>query len=289
VERVAEIVGKLAVEEGYNETELSQVGLFRASEARGREPLCYEQGIIFVVQGSKRVYLGDSVHEYNPQNFLVLSVPIPAECETFADKEEPLLAVSIDIDTVFLNQIVHMMDEYGEHATPSRGPIQGGLFLGEVTELIEDILFRLVSLLQSPLDSRILGAGTLKELLLRILQQDNSDILHALTMKNTNLSRIDKALKHIHINFTQAMNVDDLSLLVNMSPSAFHRAFNEVTASSPIQYIKKIRLDRAKELMLNNNLRVNEAATQVGYESPTQFSREFKRYYGSSPSEYLRR
>ena len=80
------------------------------------------------------------------------------------------------------------------------------------------------------------------------------------------------------------MSVDELSYLVNMSPSAFHRAFNEVTASSPIQYIKKIRLNRARELMVDEKLRVSEAAVQVGYESSTQFSREFKRYYGSSPS-----
>lgn len=285
--RVAKIVEKLAVEDGYNDTELDGVGLFKASEGRGREPLCYEQGVIFVVQGAKRVYLGNSVHEYNPQNYLVLTVPIPAECETFANKAEPLLAVTIDIDTIFLNQIVHIMDEYGGRIQSPAGPLQGGLFLEEVTGEIEDILLRLVTLLQSPLESRLLGEGILKELFLRILQQDNSDILFALTMKNTNLSRINRALKHIHANFTQAMNVDELSFLVNMSPSAFHRAFNEVTASSPIQYIKKIRLNRARDLMLDRNLMVNEAAIQVGYESPTQFSREFKRYYGHSPSEYL--
>lgn len=287
--RVAEIVSTLAVEEGYNETELNGVGLFKASKAKGREPLCYEQGVIFVVQGAKRVYLGDLVYDYNPQNYLVLGVPIPAECETFADEKEPLLAICVDIDTIFLNQIVHAVDEYGDHALPQTGVVKGGLMLGEMTQLIEDILLRLVTVLQSPLESRILGKGILKELFFRILQQDKSELLYALTMKNTSLSRIDKALKHIHSNFTQAMNVDELSLLVNMSPSAFHRAFNDVTASSPIQYIKKIRLNRARELMLNKNLRVSEAAMQVGYESSTQFSREFKRYYGSSPSEYVGR
>ncbi len=236
----------------------------------------------------KRVYLGSSVHEYNPQRFLVSGVPIPAECETFADEKEPLLAIAIEIDTIFLNQIVHIMDEYGKRIEQTTKPTREGLFLGEVTAEIEDILFRLAMLLQSPLECRILGEGILKELFLRVLQQDDSDILYGLTMKNTNLSRIDKALKHIHANFTQAMNVDELSFLVNMSPSAFHRAFNEVTASSPIQYIKKIRLNKARELMLDRNIRVNEAAMEVGYESSTQFSREFKRYYGSSPSEYIK-
>lgn len=286
--RIVKVVEKLARKEGYNDTELDGVIVFKASEARGREPLFHEQKIIFVVQGSKRVYLGDAIYEYNPQNYLVLSVPIPAECETFAEKDKPLLAIGVDIDTLFLNQIVHMMDEYGDRPAPKSESVQGGLFLGEMSDTIEDVLFRLVTLLQSPLESGLLGEGIIKELLLRVLQQENSDILHALTVKNTNLSRIDKALKHIHANFTQTMDVDELSSLVNMSPSAFHRAFNDVTATSPIQYIKKMRLTRARELMIDRRLRVNEAAIEVGYESPTQFSREFKRYYGSSPSEYVK-
>ena len=157
--------------------------------------------MIFIAQGAKRVYLGDAVYEYNPQNFLVLSVPIPAECETFAEEGKPLLAIGVDINKIHLNQVVHLMDEYGEHPPLHPGPIEGGLFLGKMTSSIEDILLRLTRLLQSPLDSRLLGEGVLKELLLRVLQQDNSEMLHALTMKNTNLAKIDKALKHIHANF----------------------------------------------------------------------------------------
>lgn len=289
MKRIAKIVDKLAPKEGYNGTELEGVILYRASRKRAREPLFHEQRIIFVAQGAKRVYLAKSVYEYNPKNFLVLSVPIPAECETLVKKGEPLLAIGVDINSAYLNQVVHMMDEYEDFPAPQSGPIEGGLFLGQMNKDIEAILLRLVNILQSPLESSLLGEGIIKELLLRVLQQDNSDILYALTMKNTNLSKIDKALKHIHANYNQTMNVDDLSYLVNMSPSAFHRAFNDVTASSPIQYIKKIRLNRARELMLNNDYRVSEAATLVGYESSTQFSREFKRYYGSSPSEYVRK
>lgn len=288
MQRILEIVSRLPIREGYNRTAIAGVGLFKASEAVPRTPLFYDRKIIFIVQGAKRVYLGDLSYEYNAQNFLVLGVPIPAECETLADQDNPLIGIAVDIDTIALSQIVHMIDEFDSRPTPQAEGTHGGLFLGQVTAAIEDILFRLVSLLHSPLESRLFGAGVLKELLLRVLQQDEKEILYALTSRNTNLSKIDKALKHIHTNFTKTMSVEDLSLLVNMSPSAFHRAFSEATASSPIQYIKKIRLNRARELMLDKNHRVSEAAMQVGYESPTQFSREFKRYYGSSPSEYAR-
>ncbi len=106
-------------------------------------------------------------------------------------------------------------------------------------------------------------------------------------MKNTNLSKIDRALRQIHENYQHAMNIDKLAGLVNMSPSAFHKAFKEVTSSSPIQYLKKIRLDKARSLLMKHGIRVNEVATEVGYESATQFSREFKRYFGKTPVSFI--
>jgi AraC-like DNA-binding protein len=131
----------------------------------------------------------------------------------------------------------------------------------------------------------VLGKGLVYELLFRILCGENAAVLYALAMKNTNVAKIEKALKLIHSSYNSAMNVDSLSALVNMSPSAFHRAFNDVTTSSPIQYIKKIRLTRARDLLLEQRVRVSEAAIHVGYESAAQFSREFKRYFGNSPSD----
>ena len=101
------------------------------------------------------------------------------------------------------------------------------------------------------------------------------------------MSRVDKALKRIHGNYANPMDVEELAALVHMSPSAFHRVFKEVTASSPIQYLKKIRLDKARDLLAEEGLRVGEAAARVGYESPNQFSREFKRYFGASPVSFI--
>lgn len=116
---------------------------------------------------------------------------------------------------------------------------------------------------------------------------ENASSLYALAMKNTNLSKIEKALKQIHGNYQNPVAVEKLANLVNMSPSAFHRAFKDVTSSSPIQYLKKIRLNKARSLLVENGIRVNEAATEVGYESATQFSREFKRYFGHTPVDFI--
>jgi AraC-like DNA-binding protein len=151
-----------------------------------------------------------------------------------------------------------------------------------VSPEIKEVVLRLLAALQSPIESSVLGKGLVYELLFRILCGENAAVLYALAMKNTTVAKIEKALKRIHSDYRSAMNVDSLASLVNMSPSAFHRAFNDVTASSPIQYIKKIRLTKARDLLLEQQVRVSEAANQVGYESAAQFSREFKRYFGNT-------
>ena len=279
----------MAENEGLNRTGLSGVGVYKATEYRGREPLCYNQGVIIVGQGEKRVYVGDTVHKYNADNYLVLSVPIPAECETFATKEKPLLALLVDIEIGMLNHIINQMDEHIDHNMLDGGEKHQGIYTAGTTPAIKDVVGRLLQSLQSPLETSVLGKGLVSELLFRILCSENAASLYALAMKNTNIARIDKALKRIHSSYKEPLPVESLASLVNMSPSAFHRSFQDVTSSSPVQYIKKIRLNKARELLLDQRVRVGEAAHVVGYESATQFSREFKRYFGNSPSELSRK
>ena len=288
MDKTAALMARLARDEGLNQTELTGVGVYRVSEYRGREPLCYNQGFIIVGQGEKRVFLGDTTYEYNPDNYLVLSVPIPAECETFATKDRPLLAMIVDIEIGLLNQLIEQMEEYVDHAMLAGNGTPQSIYTAEATAEIKDVVLRLLTSLQSPLEARVMGKSLVAELLFRIMCGENAAALYALAMKNTNLARIDKALKKIHSGYQEPLPVDTLASLVNMSPSAFHRSFQDVTSSSPVQYIKKIRLNKARELLLERSVRVGEAANVVGYESAAQFSREFKRYFGSSPSAYLK-
>lgn len=282
--RIAELMAALAIEENFNTTSLQGVGIYKATGFRPREPLCYNQGIIIVGQGAKRVFVGNNLYEYNPDNYLVLSVPIPAECETFATPEEPLLALTIDINIGMLNRIISRMDEHIDHNLISTGEKCSGIYAAQSTPAIKNVVVRLLEALQSPVETSVLGENLVYELLFRIMCGENATSLYGLAMKNTSISKIDKALKRIHSSYADTMDVRTLAATVNMSPSAFHRAFNDVTSSSPIQYIKKIRLSKAKELLQEHGMRVNEAATDVGYESAAQFSREFKRYFGCSPS-----
>ncbi len=285
MDEIASLMAMLAPLDGSNATNLPGTAIYKEVQHKGRQPFLYNQGVVLIGQGAKRVYLGNTIYAYNPETYLVVSVPIPAECEILASKEEPLLALIIDIDIGMLNRIISYMDEHLDHSLLTRGEKHRGLYVAAVTPMIRNVVSRLLSALQSPIESGVLGKGLVYELLFRIMCGENAAVLYALAMKNTNVSRIEKALKLIHASYNSAMNVDSLAALVNMSPSAFHRAFNDVTASSPIQYIKKIRLTKARDLLLEQRIRVSEVANQVGYESAAQFSREFKRYFGNSPSE----
>lgn len=284
---LAEKMDYLAKVEGVNETLIPGIRIFKNSGSKPRQPLVYEKSIIIVGQGLKRIYLDNRTYDYNPDNYLVMALPIAAECGIHASKSEPLLSMIVDIDMESLNTIIGQMNSRFDHDRFSQKGKQHGLFISPMTNKIRDAVLRLLSALQSPMESNVIGRGIVNELLFRIMCGENAGSLYALAMKNSNLFRVDKALKQIHKNYEKSMNVESLAALVNMSSSSFHRAFKEATASSPIQYIKKIRLNKARGLLEIQGLRVKEAATRVGYESPAQFSREFKRYFGDSPVSFV--
>ncbi|WP_419831461.1 AraC family transcriptional regulator N-terminal domain-containing protein [Endozoicomonas atrinae] len=278
--QLAQCLSGLALEEGYNGTHLSGVGVFKASESRQREPLCYSQGIFVVAQGAKRVYLEQKVYEYNPENYLVLTLPIPAECETRVAPGEPLLSLLIDIDLSLLHPLVRLFDEYNQTSDASEGGIESrSLYVCPVSEVFSATVLRLAQCLHSPLQSAALGRGLIQELLFLILCSEQAEPLFALARHNTSLARLERALKYMHEHYDQNLDVERLASLANMSPSTFHRNFRQMTASSPIQYLKKLRLSRARELLQDQGLRVKQAAAMVGYESPTQFSRSYDHFW----------
>jgi AraC-like DNA-binding protein len=217
-----------------------------------------------------------------------MTVPLPVECETFASIEEPVLVLMVDINLVQLNYIIRLMDEHHQIPKDLNESRQSGFFIADSTEDMDCSVIRLLQALQSPLEAKVMGEALVLELLYRLLDSPNAAPLYALSLSHTRLSRVEKALSYIHKHYGDSVEVDTLAGLVNMSPSAFHRCFKEVTSSSPIQYVKKIRLNKARELLQSQKMKVKEVSTQVGYESTAQFSREFKRYFDQSPGEFAR-
>ncbi|MGI2115734.1 AraC family transcriptional regulator [Shewanella frigidimarina] len=285
---IATLMAQLAPKEGVNTTHLAGVRMFRGSQYASRGPLCYSQGVLIVGQGKKRVYIEDQSFDYDRQHSLVMTVPLPVECETFASIEEPVLVLMVDINLVQLNYIIRLMDEHHQIPKDLNESRQSGFFIADSTEDMDCSVIRLLQALQSPLEAKVMGEALVLELLYRLLDSPNAAPLYALSLSHTRLSRVEKALSYIHKHYGDSVEVDTLAGLVNMSPSAFHRCFKEVTSSSPIQYVKKIRLNKARELLQLQKLKVKDVSSQVGYESTAQFSREFKRYFDQSPGECAR-
>lgn len=274
----------LAPNEGINPTHLSSVGIYKASQSSERVPLCYSQGIIIVVQGQKRVFFNSEVFEYNPDNYLVLTLPLAAECETIVKPDKPLISLLIDFDLTLLTELVRKFDEVGKTKSCDNLAKAKGLFVSQCTTGLSDCITRLSTTLHNKLECEVLGESLVREVIYHALSGPNAAPLFALVSHNSHLSRLERVLKHLHTHFEQQLDIEQLANMAAMSSSTFHRNFKQLTASSPIQYVKIIRLNRAKALLMDKGIKVKQAAASVGYESATQFSREFTRYFGHSPS-----
>lgn len=276
---------QLNLPEGFSESRLQGVRFFKAMRHIPRTPIIYDSGIVIIAQGSKVGYLGDQTFHYNADNYLVLSVAIPFECETFASPESPLLGVYIDVDLSQLHDLIAKLGHRTDFEGKKRSALPRGIGPAALQDAVVDATTRLVQCLQSETEAQILGPGLVREILFRALCGDQAPALYALATHNDNFSRIALALRSIHSDFSTNLDVDMLARKAHMSTSAFHRAFKEVTADSPVQYLKKVRLGKALEFMAQKGMKAYVAADKVGYESASQFSREFKRYYGRSPAE----
>lgn len=278
---MVELLGKLAIKEGFSPSNLKGVQFIRSNKPLPRMPVVYEPSIVIVGQGRKIGYLGDQVYIYDPFNYLVLSVPLPFECETQATPDEPYLAVSVRVDPVMVGELLIEMDD----DIQDKGTAERGIISTPMTDEMISATVRLLDCLKSPLDSRILGPHNVREIIYRVLYGKQGEALRALAVRHSRFSQIAKVLRRIHTEYDKELDIEFLSSEVNMSISTFHHNFKAVTSSSPLKYLKSIRLHKALMLMIQDGLNAGAAAEKVGYESASQFSREFKRYFGNSPAD----
>ena len=273
---------------GSSESRLEGVRFFKSTQPLSRKPMVYDPGICIVAQGRKIGYLGDRKFQYDANNYLVTSVTMPFECETFASPEDPLLGLYIDIDMAQLHDLIGRLDLQAEIGQAGEKGLPRGIGPAVMDEDMADAIDRLLKCLQSEAESQILGPGLVREILYRALCGTQAPVLYSLAMHGGAFSQVARALKVMQSDYAKKLDVDKLASAARMSASAFHRAFKEVTSDSPMQYLKKVRLNKAKDLMAQENMKAYIAADRVGYESSSQFSREFKRYFGQSPAEMIR-
>lgn len=261
---------------------LPDVGLLYGTEPGARTPVMYDPGIIFLFSGHKIGYINERVFRYDTNEYLLLTVPLPFECETYATPEVPLAGLRINVDLLQLQELLMDIGE-DDQFQPSMGA--SGINSATLSEEILCAAERLLDVMERPLDARILGKQIIREILYHVLTGPRGGALLALVSRQTHFSLISRVLKRIENKYTENLNVEQLAAEANMSVSAFHHNFKSVTSTSPLQYLKTYRLHKARMMIIHDGMKASAAAMQVGYESASQFSREFKRYFGVTPGE----
>jgi len=283
--RLIPLLGALATREGPNLTPLSGVKLYRISQPLPRHAAVYEPWIIIVARGAKRVYFGGDVYTYDADNYLVTAVPMPAECEIpRASAADPYLSLTISVDPAMIGELLLEMEDEPQ----STQSVPRGLYASPLTQPLRDAAVRLLDCLRSPIDSKVLGPQFVREIVYRVLQGERGEVLRALAAGNTHFAQISRVLDHLHRDYAKPIDIESLARRAKMSPSTFYQKFKAVTTMSPLQYLKGVRLGKARLLMVQDGYTASAAAFAVGYESAPQFSREYKRLFGVSPGQDAR-
>ncbi|MDO7897286.1 AraC family transcriptional regulator [Pseudomonas citrulli] len=277
--RMVTLMERLAPVEGYNLSALDDVRFLRSNRPLSRTPVLYDPGIVILCQGRKRGYLGDDVYVYDAQHYLVVSVPVPFTMETDASEAEPMLAVYMRLDLQLASELMLQVDEaLGPSDAPPKGMYASPMDDGLCTSML-----RFLEAMATPGEAHILGPSLVREIYYRILTGEQGGSMRAALSRQGHFGQITRAIRKIHSSYPQRLDVETLAREANMSVPSFHLHFRSVTDASPMQYLKSTRLHQARLLMLRNAMNASTAAFSVGYESASQFSREFKRLFGRTP------
>jgi AraC-like DNA-binding protein len=282
--RSIELLKHLAPGEGYTESLLDSVTFLRTNRSIAKTHTLYEPSIVIMLSGRKRAFHGGSMYVYDADHYLVLSVPLPFTVETEASEDKPLLGLSLRIDPTMTAELAMGVDE----AWPDLPSRPATMYATRMDDKLSDATARLLEALCSPGEARLLGPSIVREITFRVLMGDQGSSLREALLQGGNFGRVAKAIRRIHTHYERDLDVATLAREANLSVPAFHNQFKAVTTTTPIQYIKAIRLHQARLLMIRNGLNATTASVQVGYESPSQFSREFKRLFGRTPVEETR-
>ncbi len=284
-QRTVALLQALAPDEGYNLTALPDVRLLRSNRPLKSVPVLYDPGIVIVCQGRKRGYFGGDTYLYDARHCLVVSVPVPFTMETDASEQEPLLAVYMHLDFKLAADLMLQIDQLGGVAAAE----PKGMLSSPMSPRLSESVLRFLKAMSRPMEARILGPSLVREIYFQILTGDQGPSMRAALSMQGHFGKVTRALRRIHAAYPQDLDVEQLAREAGMSVPAFHVHFKAVTQTSPMQYLKSTRLHQARLLMVRNGLTAAAASAAVGYDSPSQFSREFKRVFGRSPVEEVKR
>ena len=256
-------------------------GFFLAHAAQPTEQIHYlsKPAFCIIAQGSKQVLLGEEVFRYDPGHYLISTVDLPVISQVIeASSEEPYMSVRLDLDASLVASA--MVDP--SVAIKKGDACVKAMDVSVVDANLLDAVVRLVRLLDTPDEMQVLAPLIIKEIIYRLLRGEQGARLGHL-MGNGDARRISRAIGHLRENYAQPLRMDDIARELGMSVSGFHHHFKSVTAMSPLQFQKQIRLQEARRLMLGEDLDAASAGFRVGYEDPSYFSREYKKLFGAPP------
>jgi len=280
LQQMASLISRHTPSTGTHRTPVPSLTLMHATQS-SEQPLesVYKPSICVVAQGAKTALLADEIYRYDASSYLVTSVELPIVGRIVeASPETPYLSLKLSFDVDVILDIVKNMNHPVSIPAASRG-----ITVNQTSPGLLEALVRLLQLLDTPQDIPVLAPLITREILYRVLQSEQGALIQQFAVIGSHAYHIAQAIQVINREFNRPLMIEQLAKSVNMSPSAFHKHFKRVTAMSPLQYQKTVRLQEARRLMLTENVQSSDAAFRVGYESPSQFSREYARMYGRPP------
>ena len=275
---LASRIDRLAVTDGDHETVIPGLSLYRSSQPIPSKCGLYTSTLTLVAQGSKQVILAGERYDYDQANYLVTTIDLPVIYSvTEASPETPCLCVVWQLDPARIAELLTA------DLPPNRVSAGRGMSISPLSHDMLDAVLRLVRLLDTPADIPMLAPLIERELLYRLIISDQGARLRQIAMTGSQTQQIARAIDWLRQHYSAPLRIQELARTVNMSVSSLHHHFKAITAMSPLQYQKLLRLQEARRLLLTEQCDAASAAHRVGYESPSQFSREYSRFYGAPP------
>lgn len=275
-----QLVERYSKNTAIGDTPLECLKIVRRNHKTGPVHSMYEPCMCFVVQGEKLVTVGNAEYRCEPSRFFASASNMPVVGEVIkASAQSPYLCLVLKLDQKIIYELVR---ETGPRRSDKGGK---GVFVDEVTAPLTDAFLRLMRTLGSEADRQVLAPLIIREIIYYLMKSRFADVIYQIGVKGSQMWRIFSSIEKIRRDFASPLTVDSLAEMADMSPSAFHQNFKKVTLLSPIQFQKQVRLQEARRLLATEIEDVTSVAFKVGYESPSQFSREYSRLFGLPPSK----
>ncbi|MBE3764565.1 AraC family transcriptional regulator [Vibrio parahaemolyticus] len=284
-QKLAKLIDRWTGNANQYDTPISGLRFSRWTTPTPPTSYTHNPSICLIAQGRKRVLLGEESFIYDANHFLISSVDLPIIANIIeASEEQPYLGLIIELDLTEISQLI--VDS--ELAFTQSKEAQKGIAVGELSESLLDAFVRLAELLDEDQNIKILALIIKREIFYRLLMSEQGTRLHQIVTAGSHSHQIAKAIDWLKNNFVKPLSVGDLASYTGMSKSSFYTHFRSMTSMTPLQFQKKLRLSEARRLMLTENLDAMAATFKVGYESPSQFSREYSRLFGAPPSKDIK-